>query len=209
MKGLAAKKVIVVLVVALVVVIVAAVVVFKVGGFFRNLTPAVENSTVVNITQLKQQIVSIGELATLEYNYTTLITMKDSHSIKGWNIPLTQKSYIIAVDGTMKIGIDVSDVSVDASEDTKTISITIPKAKILSHELHEDSMEVLEESSGLFNPVSIEDWPTMAIAKKQEIEDEVSESDAFVRAEDDAVRMLQALIVGVVPEEYTVTVARR
>jgi len=166
----------------------------------------IEKNTELKMFNLQQQIESIGELATLEYNYSTLIRMKDSRSLKNWNIPLTQKSFIIVVDGTMKIGIDASKIDVDVSETSKTISITIPKAKVLSHELHEDTLEVLEESSGLFNRVSIEDWPAMAIAKKQEMEDKVSDNDVFTRAGNDAAKMLKSLITGVVPEDYTVNV---
>ena len=179
------------------------------GEYFRVEPIEIVKDTVVDVANLQHQILSIGELATLEYNYKDVITLKDSHSIRGWNIPLTQKSFIITLEGTMKIGIDASDISINASEHTRTISLTVPKAKILSHELHEGTVEVLEETSGLFNPVSIDDWTAMAVAKKQDMEDKVFESDMLVRAENDAVRMLQALIVGVVPEGYTVNVTRR
>jgi len=195
--------------------IVAVVVLLLVGaaiwisGYLRAKSwekPIIADDTVVDVSTLQQQILSIGELATLEYNYKNVVTLKNSHQIIGWNIPLTQKSFIIVYDGTMKIGIDTSDILINASEHTKTISITVPKAKILSHELHEDSVEVLEEKSGLFNPVSITDWATMAVSEKQKMEETVSASDMFTRAQNDAVKMLQALIGGIVPANYTVNV---
>jgi len=109
----------------------------------------------------------------------------------------------------MKIGIDISDINITASEDTQTVSVTIPKATILSHELLEDTMEVMDESSGLFNPVHIDDWATMAVEQKQSMEDKVSESDLITRAQDDAIKMIKALLDGVVPDEYTVSVSVR
>ena len=99
----------------------------------------------------------------------------------------------------MKIGIDTS-------EPNRAISIAVPKAKIISHELYEDTLEVLEESSGLFNPIRIEDWATEATAQKQAMEADASESDMFARAQNDAVVILKAFIEGVIPEEYTVNI---
>ena len=172
------------------------------GGRFKE----IESNPVLNVISLEEQILAIGELATLQYDYKTLIQSADSRQIKGWTIPLTQKSVIIAVDGTIKIGVDMSEVSINASEEEKIISISVPKSKILSHELHEDTIAVLEEKSGLFNRISIEDWPVMAISEKQAMVDKVSESDMFARAGNDAVRMLQSLISSIITEGYNIEV---
>lgn len=173
------------------------------GGFYlRNLSA--EDSRSINISALEQQIISIGELATVEYNYKNVLTLEDSHQIKGFTIPLTQKSVIAVVEGTMKIGINAADILVDASEQSKTISITIPKAKILSHEVHEDTIQILNEKSGLFNPIRIEDWNTLAAEQKQAMAEEVSQGELFARAENDAANMLQTLIKGIIPADYTV-----
>ncbi|MCL2107230.1 MAG: DUF4230 domain-containing protein [Oscillospiraceae bacterium] len=165
------------------------------------------NSTVVNVSSLQQRIVSIGELATVAYDYTNVVDSQDSLAIKGWDVPLTKKSFIVVLDGTMKIGIDASGISVDADEEEKAVLITILSAKILSHEIHEKTLRVLDEKSGLFNPVHIEDYTTLAALQKQAMEDKVSEGDMFARAESDAVKMLRTLIDEIVPAEYTVTVA--
>ena len=200
------NKIVYVLVVVVIVALLIVSILINVSGCLRVAPIEVKNETVVNVSNLQQQIVSIGELATIEYNYQNVINETDSRMIGEWNIPFTQKTYIILVEGTMKIGIDTSGILVTASEDTKTISITIPKAKILSHELDEGSVQVLEERSGLFNPVSIKDWTELAATQKQEMEDKVSKTDMFTRAEDEAAKMLKALIGGAVPEDYTVYV---
>jgi len=193
---------------AVLIIVITAIIAFRIGGFLQGNPLEIESETVVNITTLEHQILTIGEIATLQYYYRNLIVMEDSHKIFGWNIPLTQKSFIIRVDGVINIGIDASEIIINANENTKTIQITIPSAKILSHELKEETMVILDESSGLFNPVSIEDWSIMAVEEKGVIEEEAKESDMFTRAEEDAVRMLQALIEGVVPDNYTVIVKR-
>jgi len=174
--------------------------------FLRGNFAAVSSSSTVNVSNLQQQILSIGELATVEYDYTNVVDSQTSRTIKGRNVPLTKKSFIVALDGTIKIGIDIAEGSFDVNEDTKTVSVIVPKAKILSHEIHEDTLRVLDEKSGLFNPISIEDYTTLAASQKKAMEDKVAGGDMFERAENDAAKMLQTLIEGVVPEEYTVEV---
>jgi len=202
------KKLIgVVIVIAVLAIAAAAVsVTLLVRGGFPGKLLEVNNSTVVNVTNLQQQILSIGELATLEYDYTNVIEMKDSLKIKNFKVPGTQKSFIVSFDGTMKIGIETSGIVIDAPEDAQTIFITVPKAKILSHEIHEETLKVLDQKSGLFNVVKIEDYATLATAQKQAMADKVSASDMITRAQNDAVKMLQSLIAGIVPEGYTVEV---
>jgi len=196
------------LAVFLVVLIAAAAIgaVFLIRGDFLGNLFASSSGTVVNVSNLQQQILSIGELATLQYDYTNVVELKNSRQIKGWDVPLTQKTFIVVLDGTMKIGIDTSGIAVDAPENSQTISVTIPKAKILSHEIHEDTLKVLNQKSGLFNTVQIEDYTTLAASEKKAMEDKASSGDMFIRAENDAVKMLQALIAGIVPAEYTVEV---
>jgi len=186
--------------------VVVAITVININGIHQEKPIEVNNETIVNISNLERQILSIGELVTLQYNYKNVIQLKDSRQIRGWNIPLTQKTLITTVRGTMKIGIDTSDITIDSSEPNRAISIAVPKAKIISHELYEDTLEVLEESSGLFNPICIEDWATEATAQKQAMEADASESDMFARAQNDAVVILKAFIEGVIPEEYTVNI---
>jgi len=161
------------------------------------------------VSALREQILSIGELATLEYDYTNVINSKTSSETKGWSIPGTKKSFIAMFDGTMKLGIDLSDISVDANEDTQSIIIIIPKAKILSHEIHMDTFETLNEKTGLFSRYHIGEDIEQLKLEQQALEDKVndaSKSDMLTRAENDAVKMLQTLIAGIVPAEYTVEV---
>ena len=182
---------------------------FRIGGMFPGGLPEISNASVVNISNLEHKITSIGELATLQFDYRNVIHEQDSHAIGNWNLPFTQKTYIIVVEGTIKVGIDISDVDVRVSEDTKVVSITLPRARVLSHEMHEDRTEVLEESSGLFNRVKIEDWSTLSITQKQEMEEKISDLDIFARSENDSIRMLKSFIELAIPDDYTVNVTLR
>jgi len=91
-------KTVVIIAVILVALIALAVIVYYVSGWFDNEPIEIESSVSINIASLEEQVLSIGELATIEYYYQTVIVFEDSHSIWGWDIPLTQKSFIIVVD---------------------------------------------------------------------------------------------------------------
>ena len=198
------KKILLALFGFLVLVILALTAVILLRNGFSGLGAGSE--TVVNISNLQEQILSIGELATIEYDYTNVIDSQNSLTIKGWNVPGTKKSFIVSLDGTMKIGIDAAGAVIASAEGSQDIVITIPKAKILSHEIHEDAIRVLDQKSGMFNPVKIEDYTGMAAEEKKAMEKKLVKGDLFARAETEAARMIQTLIEALVPPEYTVQV---
>ena len=175
--------------------------------FIQGQFSGIKSNPVINVANLRQQILSIGELATIEYDYTNVVDLKSSRSIKGWEVPGTTKSLMVMFDGTMKIGIAASGISIDIHDNTQTISIAVPKAKILSHEIHENTVKVLNQKSGLFNPVKIDDYNSLLASQKQAMQEKVSAGDTFARAENDAAKMLQAFLEGIVREGYTVEIA--
>ena len=187
-------------------IILVAVVALVAGFSLHWLLPKNVNEPVVNASTLEQGIFSIGEIATLEYDYTNVADLKHSLEIQGWQVPLTQKSLIVVLDGTMKIGVEASGITVNLSEIEKKVDVTLPKAKILSHEIHEKDMRVLDETTNLFNPISVEDYKTVAVAQKEEMENKVKSGDMFTRAQDDAMKMIRSFIEQTLPEDYTVDV---
>ena len=51
------------------------------------------------VDNLKASIEDIGDLVTVEYNYTDILTYKDSLTLMDMKIPFTDKSYIIKYNG--------------------------------------------------------------------------------------------------------------
>ena len=92
----------------------------------------VKNPHAITSDLLSQQIQGISELASVEYNYTNMGKYENQATFYGWKVPFTTKSFILSYDGKIKAGIDMSLVEVHMSG--KNINISIPEAKILSHE---------------------------------------------------------------------------
>ncbi len=136
--------------------------------FVGKVWPSGEEPTEITSDLLSQQIQSISELATVEYNYTNMGKFENQATFYGWKVPFTTKSFIISYDGKIKAGIDMSLVEVNMRG--KNIDITVPEAKILSHEMDEESIEVFDETKNIFNQISITDYNQFAIDQKDNME---------------------------------------
>ena len=153
--------------------IIAIVIIALVFFFVGKLWPSGEEPTKMTSDLLSQQIQNISELAVVEYNYTNMGKFENQATFYGWKVPFTTKSFIISYDGKIKVGIDMSLVEVKIKG--KNISVSVPEAKILSHEIDEKSIEIFDETKNIFNQISITDYNQFAIDQKDKMETNVKE----------------------------------
>ena len=146
---------------------VIAIIVLVIAIFFAGVHYASgSNNDKITSTTIKNQLTEINELALYSYDYSKVGKL----SFNGWKIPLTQKTFIITYDGSIKAGIDLKQAKI--SIDNEQLNITLPAAKILSHEIDENSIEVYDESSNIFNQISINDYKSFATKEKKKNEKE-------------------------------------
>ena len=170
-------------------------------------TPAVAESVTpqISLDVISTEIKGIGELATVEYLYTNAAKFEDSKQIKEWNIPLTQKRFIIKYDGIIKAGVDVNEITLEIDETHKVLTVNMPKAKILSHETDTESVELLDEKNGLFNSVSIEDKIGFDEEVGDEMEERAVENGLLTKAQENAEQIIKNLITNIPGiEEYRI-----
>ena len=91
-----------------------------------------EKSAQINLQQMQE----ICQLATLECYYHNVAKSDTSKRVLWWN---TNKKLWIEYTGIVKMGIDVSKVSMEV-EDDDTVVITLPNAQILGCKVDEDSL---------------------------------------------------------------------
>ena len=150
---------------------VIAIIVLVIAIFFAGVHYASgSNNDKITSTTIKNQLTEINELALYSYYYIKLLKFSNKLSFNGWKIPLTQKTFIITYDGSIKAGIDLKQAKI--SIDNEQLNITLPAAKILSHEIDENSIEVYDESSNIFNQISINDYKSFATKEKKKNEKE-------------------------------------
>lgn len=161
----------------------------------------------ITIDLIESEIKDIGELVTIEYLYTDAGKFEDVKQAWGVNIPFTSKSFITKWDGVIKAGIDVEQILIEINETEKEILIHMPKAKILSHEIDDDSIEVLDEKDGLFNKVTVQNTVEFETESKQAMEQRAIENGILDKAFENAKHIIEKLVNNDVVQEqgYTIT----
>ena len=152
---------------------------------------------------LFQQLRSVSQLTTVEYHYTNMGKFEKNADLNGWTIPLTKASFILAYDGKITAGVRLDDVKIDVAQ--TTITITLPAAEILSHEVDESSIEVYDESNNIFNPISISDYAAFSKQQKEVMENKVIEGGLLLQARQKAGEVISQLLTTANPE-YTIVV---
>ena len=123
---------------------------FFTGGRTQDETPQLSSVTV------EQQLQQISQLATTQYAYTNMGQFERGSDFYGIRIPFTTSRFIVSYSGVITAGVDLSQAQVEVTDEQ--VTVTLPAAQILSHEIDPDSLEVFDETRSIFNPITIEDY---------------------------------------------------
>lgn len=164
---------------------------------------------VINLDTINKEIHEIGELATVEYMYTNAAVFSQSkHAkiFKEFEIPFTEKTFTAKWDGVIKAGVDISKINIDLDEKTKVITVLLPPAEILSHDIDEDSYEILNESNNKFNPLTIHDKVSFDAATEKEMKEKAINNGILDKAQASAEKIICNIITGSagVTEDYQI-----
>ncbi len=170
-----------------------------------------EAEPVVTSSTVSDQLSALQELVTTEYIYTNAgkyETQNQIHIIgQGINIPFTGKRFIVAYDGRIKVGVDLSKAKIDVNADARTVTVVLPDSEIVSHETFEDTLVVLDETNNVFNPISIENYTEFVSGQKAAMEQKAIDRGVLTNAGAEAktiVRAFLSLLPGM--EGYNLTV---
>lgn len=164
--------------------------VFLGGTLFRN-----SSSPEISSDLIAGKLSDISEYASLEYRYTNVGKFEDQGDFYGWKVPLTTKSFIITYDGVMKMGVRGEDIEV--KENGNQILVTLPPARILSHEIKEDSVQVFDQTQNIFNQIGVEDYTTFAAGQKKEMEKKALEDGLLQEAQTRTKHQLELFLEGI------------
>jgi len=160
------------------------------AGFFsggrQDQAPTLSSITVEN--QLQQ----ISQLATVRYSYTNMGQFENSNEFYGIKLPFTTKRFIVAYDGTIIAGVDLTQAKVTITDQKATISLPAPQ--ILSHEVDPNSLEVFDETTSIFNPITIEDYTGFQADQQGVMEEKAIQSGLLTQAKDQAETAIGGLI---------------
>lgn len=147
------------------------------------------------VDNLKASIEDIGDLVTVEYNYTDVLTYKDSLTLMDMKIPFTDKSYIIKYNGYIKAGVDLSKAVVKDIKET-SVELDVPVATITDSVLDEKSMVILDQKNNIFNPLDLGDYQDTLKKELNARELKAKKDGLLERAQDNADKILRKLLQG-------------
>lgn len=163
------------------------------NGITANAVPAMSSKVIAN------EITNISEYASLEYRYTNVGKFQDRVDFYGWQVPLTSKSFIITYDGVIKLGVKGEDIVVE--QKGNKLHIKLPPAEILSHEIYEDTLEVLDQTKNIFNPIQIEDYTNFSKDQKSEMEQKAADKGLLTEASERAKSQISGFLKSMIQDE--------
>ncbi len=153
---------------------------------------------------LESQLTEIAELATVSYHYTNMAQFENSNDFYGVKIPFTTKRFILSYNGEIKAGIDLSQVAVQV--EGTVVEVQLPPSKILAHEIDEESVEVFDEKSSIFNPLHVKEFADFQADQKDIMEQKALDGGLLQEAAERARSSVRLLLEQSLPEGYTMTV---
>lgn len=146
----------------------------------------------ISMSEIQQEIRQLGEMATVEYFYTNAARFSDGRTLLG--IRVSERSFVLKWDGVIKAGIDIDGIGLELQEESRVLTVKLPKAKILSHDPDLDSVEVVDQKNGLFDPVTVEDQTKFNAECEKAMEKKALERGLLEQAQENAEEILGQLL---------------
>ena len=151
-----------------------------------------QNEQIYNSSAIMEKISYVKEISFVKYNYNGVISYKDYMKFMNFQVPLTEKSFIIRYNGYVKAGIDMQKASVEVNG--KKVRVILPKPTIQETVINEKSIIVYDESMNILNPVSIEDYKNAIIAEKNKISREALSQGILTESSDQAHKFITSVL---------------
>lgn len=166
-------------------------------------------SSKVDTSTIANKIDKISELATIKYNYSSVVTLKDCLKIKDFSIPFTNKAFIVKYDGYINLGVDFKSKSISISPDRKKITITLNQAVVLSNVADMNNLMVYDETYSIFNRYTSQDMIDEIAKEQKNIEKKLINDGYIDKANKEAELLIREVLNEVGFEEVQVTFTKR
>lgn len=160
----------------------------------------------ITIKVLKEEVQEVADLASLKCVTTETGEIKNSKQIaKKYDIPLTGKQLTAECNVITVLGSDLNDADFEISEDQTKVKVIVPKSKIISQQIDEESWTLVNNKSGLFNRTTVEDDDQIRKDVKKAATTRLKENNYYAEADEVTVNTLKNLFSTAHPDvEVTV-----
>ena len=163
----------------------------------------VAGRTAIDLEVLRESMERNNELSTAEYLYTASIATNDHNvldlsdaGLGKVDLPLTDSTYILKFDGTIKAGFDLNESVVTQEGDTIVITLTEPT--ILSHVTSD--ITVVWEMQSICNPLHAGEESNWIVGQKEQMEERAIEQGLYDKAREYARVTFVSLFEEALPE---------
>jgi hypothetical protein len=167
-----------------------------------SIIDSINKDNVISSTVISERLSKISELSTAKYNYTNVLSLKDSKKFKDFSIPFTEKSFLLKYSGYIKAGVDLNDLDVVVNE--KTVALTLNKAKIIDHAINNEDLFIYDEKSSMFNKLSMQDMIYEISNEKGKIESDLLKTGFLDEANSNTKLLLQGILSDMGFENITI-----
>lgn len=154
-------------------------------------------------------LTDVEEYTYQKYRYNYVDEYEDPREIFNADIPMTVKSFVYAIPGSINYGFDMTGIDEDdikVNKLTKEITVRMPELFILSHEQFTEEQKTYAEVNNILNLITVEDTIKVQADAKEKAEAEAIALGVIAETQDSAQISIAAMI-NALPEynEYTVT----
>ena len=158
-----------------------------------RLQELLEEEQKIDVTYVGNKLEAISELTTAKMTYNGIIHFKEG------KIPvITKKEFHMAYRVSMKAGFDLDKAEIRVTDNTVTINL--PEAEIYEPTVYEDSFQYFDKSFAILNPEKMDDLAQAISEAKADALAQPETQEMKVRAEEQAVVLITALLEGQIGE---------
>ena len=169
----------------------------------------VEVEKTITSDTIQDGLNDMGLLVTQQYFFTEVVSFSSVKKLFNTDIALkfTESSYLASYDGTVNAGIDFEKIKVEKDENTKHVTVLVPKAEILNIDIDPNSFELYSEKTGISNALSVEDFNQSLIELEDTAKSKAIERGIIDMAEKNAEAVISNFISSLVDKSvYSVEI---
>ncbi len=136
---------------------------------------------------ISAKLENISELATAELEYTGLISYSEG------KIPfITQTGFTMIYTAGVKAGVDLSKMDIVVTKDK--VTVTLPRAEVLSIQVYTDSIDFYDEMHSLFNWSDKYDVTEAIKAAEDDVSGKVERFELIDKAEEQTRTVIESIL---------------
>lgn len=169
-------------------------------GTFLQTEKKLTEKTVKEVTNKAEKMV------TQEVTYEKVGHYSKSKKVCGKNIPLTKDDVLFEFEATIYVGVNLENAEYDVDNENKVITVTLPKAEIIAHEIDEDSFAYHTVKNSPFTSSGMDEYVEEINELKTVKEKEVDEDGKIYEAAEEQAKstLMNLLLMNDETKEYRV-----